>query len=189
MPVLMLPDLAEIKQRRIAAGLTQSRLANLSSVSQSLIAKIESGNIEPSYAKAKRLFDCLQQLHARQEKQAKDIMTRDVVGIDAKESLRRAIRVLEKRGFSQLPVLAKGKPMGSMTEKSVLAKINSSPGIDIGKAKADDAMEEALPTIQPNTPESVVRQLLNFNAAVLVVKKGRIAGIITKSDLLKQMIK
>lgn len=185
----MLPDLREIKPRRTAAGLTQNQLSDLSGVSQSLIAKIEAGNIEPSYGKAKRLFDCLEQLHAKQERLAKDIMTKPVVFVEAKESLKKAIKALEKHGFSQLPVLSKGKQLGSISEKSVLAKINSSPGIDVEKALAEEAIEESLPTIQPNTPVSVVRQLLNFNAAVLVVKKGRITGIVTKSNLLEEMIK
>ena len=185
----MLPDLGEIKARRISAGLTQSRLASLSGVSQSLIAKIESGNIEPSYGRAKRLLDCLAQLNAKKEKQAKDIMTMPVMLVNAEESLKKAIKELEKHGLSQLPVVSGEKQIGSISEKSILAKINSEKGIDVEKAKADEAMEEALPTIQPSTPESVVRQLLNFNAAVLVVEKGRIAGIITKSNLLEQMLK
>ncbi|MBN2067027.1 MAG: CBS domain-containing protein [Candidatus Diapherotrites archaeon] len=185
----MLPDLREIKQRRVAAGLTQSSLSEISSVSQSLIAKIEAGKIEPSYAKAKRLFDCLTQLHAKQEKLVKDAMTRPVVSVEESESLKSAIRALEKHGLSQLPVLSKEKPVGSITERGILGKINSSPGLEIERARVEEAMEEALPTIQENTPVSVASQLLSFNSAVLVVKKGKIAGILTKSDLLKQMIK
>ncbi len=185
----MLPDLKEIKAKRVSAGLTQSQLAQLSSVSQSLIAKIEAGSIQPSYAKAKRLFDCLTQMHAKQEKPASQLMSKPVVFVEAEESLKKAIKALEKHGLSQLPVLSKGKQLGSVSEKSILAKINLGRGIDVEKARAEEAMEEALPTIQPNTPESVVRQLLSFNPAVLVVKNGRIAGIITKSDLLKEMIK
>ena len=185
----MLPDLKEIKSRRIGAGLTQSQLAKLSQVSQSLIAKIEAGNTEPSYPKAKRLFDCLEQLHAKHEKQAEEIMTKPVLFVRAEDSLKKAIKELERHGLSQLPVLKEGKQVGSISEKSILAGINSGRGLDIGGAKAEEAMEEALPTIQANTPESVVRQLLNFSPAILVVKKGRIAGIITKSNLLKQMLK
>jgi predicted transcriptional regulator len=184
----MLPDLREIKSKRLNAGLTQSQLASQSGVSQSLIAKIEAGSIEPSYGRAKKLFDCLNQLHAKQEKTAKELMTGPVAFVEGDDSLKKAIKALERHGFSQLPVLSKGKPVGSISEKSILAKINSEK-VDIEKAKAEDAMEEALPSIQPQTPESVVRQLLAFSPAVLVVKKGRIAGIITKSDLLKQMIK
>ncbi len=185
----MLPDLREIKARRIAAGLTQSRLSELSGVSQSLIAKIEAEKIEPSYAKVKRLFDCLAQMHAQHEKQAKDIMTKPVVSVESNDYLRQAIKLLERHGLSQLPVLSKGKAVGCISEKSVLAKINNAPGIDVEKAHAGEAMEEALPTIQPNTPVSAASQLLGFNSAVLVARKGKIIGIITKSDLLKQMIK
>jgi len=185
----MLPNLREIKAKRLIAGLTQSQLASKSSVSQSLIAKIEAGSIEPSYGRAKRLFDCLEQLHAEKEKTAKELMTKPIVAVEADETLKKAIRSLEKHGLSQLPVLSKGKPIGSISEKSVLAKINSKPGLEVEKARAEEAMEEALPTIQPNTPESVVRQLLGFNPAVMVVKKGKIIGIITKSNLLEQMIK
>jgi predicted transcriptional regulator len=185
----MLPDLREIKARRISAGLTQSQLASLSNVSQSLIAKIEAGNIEPSYAKAKRLFDCLNQISAKKGKTAKDLMTRPVASVEAKEALKRAIKALEKHGFSQVPVLSKGKPVGSISEKGILGRINSEPGFDAEKARVVDLLEEALPTIQPNMPETAVKQLLNFSNAVLVVEKGRISGIITKSDLLKQMLK
>jgi len=185
----MLPDLREIKAKRVAAGLTQSQLAKLSNVSQSLIAKIESGNIEPSYGKAKRLFDCLRQLQAQHEQTAKNLMSKPVAFVAATDSLKKAIKTLEKHGFSQLPVLDKSQQVGSISEKSILARINSSPGINVEKAVAEEAIEESLPSIQPNTPESVVRQLLNFNTAVLVAKKGKIAGIITKSNLLEQMIK
>ena len=185
----MLPDLKEIKSRRVGAGLTQSQLAKLSGVSQSLIAKIEAGNIEPSYLKAKRLFDCLKQLHAKQEKQAQEIMTRPVLFVRADDNLKKAIKELERHGLSQLPVLKEGKQLGSISEKSILAKINSNKTIDVDKSRAEEAIEESLPTIQATTPESVVRQLLSFNPAILVVKKGKITGIITKSDLLKQMLK
>ncbi len=185
----MLPALREIKQRRLIAGLTQSKLSELSGVSQSLIAKIEAGNIEPSYSKAKRLFDCLTQLHAKQEKQVKEIMTKPVVSVEADENLKKGIKALEKHGLSQLPVLSRGKPIGCLTEKSALVKINSTPGIEIEKTSVEEAMEEALPTIQPNMPVSVAKQLLGFNAAVLVMRKGKVAGIVTKSDLLQQMIK
>ena len=136
----MLPDLREIKPRRVSAGLTQNRLSDLSGVSQSLIAKIEAGNTEPSYAKAKKLFDCLEQLHAKQERQAKDIMTKAVVFVKADETLKKAIRVLEKHGLSQLPVLSEEKQVGSISEKSILAKINKVIAVDKKSGEGDDRL-------------------------------------------------
>jgi predicted transcriptional regulator len=40
-------------------GLTQGQLAKIAGVSQSFIAKIESGKIDPSYSKVKTIFDVL----------------------------------------------------------------------------------------------------------------------------------
>ena len=55
----MLPKLEEIGRRRRLLALSQKQLANLSGVSQSMIAKIESGRISPSYLKTKAIFDIL----------------------------------------------------------------------------------------------------------------------------------
>jgi len=82
-------------------------------------------------------------------------MTKPVMFVKADENLKKAIKELEKYGLSQLPVISNGKQLGSISERSILLKINKSPGIDIEKTKAEEVMEEALPTIQPNTPLSV----------------------------------
>ena len=47
----MLENLDQIKIIRKKHGLNQKELADRADVSQSLIAKIESGNIEPSFNK------------------------------------------------------------------------------------------------------------------------------------------
>ena len=52
----MLPTLEIIPDRRRKLGLTQSQLASLAGVSQSYIAKLEAGKIEPSYIKIKSIF-------------------------------------------------------------------------------------------------------------------------------------
>ena len=53
-------DLSELRILRKKIGLTQSELAKQASVSQSLIAKIESKKIDPSYTNAKKIFETLQ---------------------------------------------------------------------------------------------------------------------------------
>ena len=57
----MLYELTRIKQMRRNLELTQTELAKLSGVSQSLIAKIERGNIEPSYTIARKIFAVLEE--------------------------------------------------------------------------------------------------------------------------------
>ena len=46
----MFPNISEIKKRRKKLEITQTQLAVHANVSQSMIAKIESNMIEPSYA-------------------------------------------------------------------------------------------------------------------------------------------
>ena len=67
-------DLTLIKELRKRLGMTQHRLARLSGVSQSLIAKIESGRVDPAYSKAKSIISALQREQFSSEKKAKDIM-------------------------------------------------------------------------------------------------------------------
>ena len=52
-------ELNDIARLRKQLGLTQPELAQLSGVSQSLIAKLEAGKIEPSYTKVKSIIDTL----------------------------------------------------------------------------------------------------------------------------------
>ncbi|MCK4496763.1 MAG: helix-turn-helix domain-containing protein, partial [Candidatus Aenigmarchaeota archaeon] len=50
----MLPEIKSIKNRRKLLGLTQKDLAKQAGVSQSFIAKMESGRINPSYNHVKQ---------------------------------------------------------------------------------------------------------------------------------------
>jgi predicted transcriptional regulator len=51
-----------------------------------------------------------------------------------------------------------------------------------------EVMEEALPQIQPNSPFKMLAGILEHSPAVLVTEKGRIKGIVSKSDLLKSVL-
>jgi predicted transcriptional regulator len=46
-------------------------------------------------------------------------------------------------------------------------------------------MEEAFPQVGEDAPLSLLSSLLQVYSAVLISKKGKVAGIITKADLLK----
>ncbi len=58
----MLPPIEEIANKRRLLGLKQAQLAKAAGVSQSLIAKLESGKIDSSYMKVKTIFDTLERL-------------------------------------------------------------------------------------------------------------------------------
>ena len=67
-------ELEEIKKIRKKIGMTQTELANRSGVSQSLIAKIESGRIDPTYTKTQKIFAALSDLEKKEEIKAGQIM-------------------------------------------------------------------------------------------------------------------
>ena len=63
----------EIPKLRKQLGVTQAELAGLAGVSQALIAKIESGRIDPSFSKAKALSETLLGLQRKSTKKTKEI--------------------------------------------------------------------------------------------------------------------
>ncbi|MEW6295037.1 MAG: CBS domain-containing protein [Candidatus Diapherotrites archaeon] len=172
--------------KRLRLGLTQQELSRLSSVSQSLIAKIEKGTTIPSYDNAKRLFEALSKLHEQKSLAAKDAMTKKIVFVGENDSVDKAIALIEKHGFSQLPVLKDGKSVGSVTEELLLKKMNSFKGHE-SKLKVKEIMAESMPIVQPNTPFNAVSVLLNYSNGVLVQFKGKVKGIITRTDVLKSL--
>jgi len=182
----MLPELKELKLKRLRLGLTQQGLSKLSGVSQSLIAKIEKGKTIPSYDNAKRLFEALSRLHGQKSLAAKDAMTKRIVFVRENDSVDKAIALIERHGFSQLPVLKDGKSVGSVTEEILLKKMNSFKRA-FPKLKVKEIMAESMPIIQPNTPLNAVSVLLNYSSGVLVQFKGRVQGIITRTDILKSL--
>ena len=71
----MLPELDDFQKRRKLLKLTQKQLAKQAGVSQSLIAKMESKRIEPSYNKVKMID---QALDGEEQKQTTSVRAEDV---------------------------------------------------------------------------------------------------------------
>jgi predicted transcriptional regulator len=182
----MLPELLEIPKRRRSLGLTQNQLAHLVGVSQSMIAKIEAQSINPSYDKAKRIFDVMEQLERSVETKGKEIATRRIVGVRPQDNVMKAARIMRQAGFSQLPVIDKGRSIGSVSEKSVLAQIIEGQSIaDISNKAVLEIMEEAFPLVDEESSLGLLSALLRFSPAVLLTREGKLTGILTKADLLK----
>jgi predicted transcriptional regulator len=182
----MLPEIEEIGRRRKNLGLTQKNLAVLCGISQSLIAKIESKKVNPSYNVAKKIFDCLESLERKNRVTAEQILTKKIVYIRKNERVSKAIRLMRKYGYSQLPVFNGKAFIGSISEKTILNHISKGEKLsELLSKKVEDIMEEAFPIVNEKEPLTSILALLQNNHAVLVSKKGRVVGIITKADLLK----
>ncbi|MFH1403560.1 MAG: CBS domain-containing protein [Candidatus Altiarchaeota archaeon] len=184
-----LPGLSEVKKQRKRLSLTQSELAEKSGISQSLIARIESGTVDPRYSNIVKIFDTLGELTERQkggEVLAKDIMTRDVVMVDALNTIESVAEKMKHYGVSQVPVIDDDKIVGSISERAILGQI--SKGVDaknFSREPAKSYMEDGFPTVSPETPLNTISAILENNTAVVVQNKGNTIGIITNADMLK----
>ncbi|MBS7608205.1 CBS domain-containing protein [Candidatus Bathyarchaeota archaeon] len=182
----MLPLLDEIARKRKLLGLTQKQLAKIAGVSQSFIAKIESGKIDPAYSKVKAIFDVLEKLELGKNHTAKEIFHKGVVGVQKNDKVAKAISLMMEHGFSQLPVFNGEKCVGCISEKTILSQVTATKDLpQVAQKTVEEIMEEAPPQIDENAPLPLISSLLSVYPAVLVTKKGKVIGIITKADLFK----
>ena len=136
----MLEDLNEIKRIRKKHGLNQKELAEKADVSQSLIAKIESGKIEPSFSNAKKIFQALEELREKEELKAKNLMNKKIVFAKANDKVKDIIQVMKKKSISQIPVMNKNNICGLLTEGLILRKIAANPEA-INQLTVEEIME------------------------------------------------
>ena len=183
----MLPELEEIKKKRKLFGMTQADLAAECGVSQSLIAKLESGKIVPAYGKAKKIFDTLESMQKHSGLKAREIMSRAVVYAEENEAVSEVIGKMSKNGFSQMPVMKKGANTGTISERALLRAVKE--GKDISKLRAKDIMDGAMPSVNDDSPSELISSMLEYAPAVIVKKEGAVEGIITKADLLKAAVR
>jgi predicted transcriptional regulator len=177
-------EIEEIKRRRKKLGITQKKLAELVGVSQPLIARIESGDIDPKLSLIKRIFEVLESLEGKKV-DARSVMNPEVMYATPDQSLREVIEVMLKYGISQMPVVELGRVLGTITESSIV-KIILNKGIEsTERMKVKDCMDVPLPIITGDESMEYICKMLINNPAVIVVENGEMKGIITKHDIMK----
>ena len=185
----MLPSLEEVAKKRRMLDLTQKELARLAGVSQSLIAKLESKKIDPSYTKVKAIFDVLERLEIKTEVHAKEVLHQGVVGVQKSDLVSKAVRLMTDHGYSQLPVFDGEHAVGSVSEKTILGQVLAGKDLtQVSMLAVGDVMEEAFPQVGEEAPLSLISGLLQVYPAVLISTKGKVVGIVTKADLLKMLL-
>ncbi len=182
----MLPELKEIRERRVRLRMSQRDLARNLGVSQSLIAKIERNKVSPSYSLVRKVFSYLDSLHTANAGRAVDISSKPVAFVQSEDAVQKAVRILQTTGYKQLPVREGDVWAGCVYERTISRHLmeNKDPRSVLRK-QVGGIMDEALPLAAEDTPIMALIPLLQQAQAVLVTKKGRVTGIITNADLLK----
>jgi len=182
------PDVSEIRRIRKSLDLTQMELSEASGISQSAIAKIESGTVTASYASVVRLFETLDDFKNAKNTSVKamDVASRSVTTVQIDQTVLDASQIMQDTGYSQLPVLNGEAPVGSISEKSIFRLLEG--GVTRAQLRSmpvSEVMGDTFPVISYDTPISAITGLIYDMNAVLVLKTGRIVGMITNADLLK----
>ena len=179
-------DIQEIKSIRKKLGLTQGELANIAGVSQSLIAKIESGLIDPAYSKATKIFNAIDSVNNKKSMKVESIIVRKIISLSPDETLKSAIEKMKKYEISQTPVIDDNRVLGLISEGILLDAIIKT---NDPNAKVSEVMSEPPPIVSISADLDAACYLLRYYPLVLVSDKGRYVGILTKADLLRTMLR
>jgi len=114
---------------------------------------------------------------------AKDIMSTPVRTIDIDSSLEEAKNIMLRFNFSGLPVTKNGKIIGIIT-RSEISKVEL---LGLTNFKVKDFMIEKFIFVTPDTSlEDIEKIMVEKNIGrIPVVVKGKVVGIITRSDILR----
>ena len=167
-----------LKRLRLDAELTQRKLAELVGVSQAHISKIESERVDPRLSTVNKI---LQILAEGERKNCRDVMTKRVVFVKPSDKIVKVSELMMKHAISQLPVIENKRVIGTVTEESIIRNLSST----IADERVENVMRPPLPSVPEETSVNMIKPLLEDHPGVLVIKKGDIVGIITRSDLLK----
>jgi len=176
-------DIKDIKRIRLQSGLTQSELASKAGVSQSLIAKVESGSMDPSYSNIKKIFSTLDSLKSRSEPTAKDLMQKHIITLTSNTSIKTAIDKMKRNAISQIPVIDDDQIVGLVTESDLLDILSSGKNV----STVSQIMKDAPPIVSETAGAKIIINLLKFYTIVIVVDKGKFKGVIAKADILEKM--
>lgn len=105
-----------------------------------------------------------------------------LVWVSPSDKLADALAKMNELGLTQIPVLEEGRPVGSLRENRVLAKVVRNR--ELLEASVSDVMEVSFPTVDVDASSNEVTRRLQTSPAVLVEEYGRIVGIITRHDVL-----
>lgn len=181
---MQLPTPEELKQKRTELGLTQSDLAKRAGVSQPLIARIESGDVDPRLSTLKKIIDVFEEVE-KEDIQVGNIMNTNVISAAPEEHIDVAVQIMEKNNISQIPVISKGVPVGSISEEMVVRSLADKKKNTVSHMMIKEMMGDSFPTVSPNSDIKMVSHMLERNPAVLVLEMGRVVGVVTKHDVMK----
>ena len=175
----------QLKKIRTQLGYTQAALARAAGVSQSIVAKIEAGAVDPTFNTLSAISQALRATTTKQSKKAADVMSSPVVGAQAEDTIKRCAELMKRRGYSQLPVFNGERMIGTITDSHIVTLLSEAgdPRVLLND-KVGNHILPVFAVVGRDTPVDALYSLFRYLPAVLVGTGDKAEGIITKIDLL-----
>ena len=178
-----IPTPAELREKRLKMGLKQADVARMAGISQSMVARIEAGSVDPRVSTLGRIVEVLRAAESSAVTAA-DVMNTPVLSVAPDDPVNRAVEIMGKNGISQLPVLENAVPIGCISESAIMNAMEGGGLHQTHWKLVQDYMEPGFPTVPPTASIDTVVHLLHHSHAVIVIEKGKVQGVITKHDLI-----
>jgi predicted transcriptional regulator len=182
---VQLIDPKQLKRIRMQLGYTQAGLAEAAGVSQSIVAKVEAGTVDPTFKTLRAISTALNSRIANAGKKAADVMSSPVIGVNSDAKLSECVAIMKKNAFSQMPVFLGGRMVGTITEGRILDLLATAPDpAKVLNQLVRDHVQPVFAVVGKDTPLEALFSLFGYLPAVLVVSGEKVLGIITKIDML-----
>ncbi|MDE1858209.1 MAG: CBS domain-containing protein [Thaumarchaeota archaeon] len=175
----------QLKKIRVQMGYTQGRLAKAAGVSQSIVAKIEAGSVDPTYSTLAAISKALSAGNRGRVRTAADVMSSPVVGVQEEATIRECAALMKKKGFSQVPVFSGERMVGTLTDSHAMDLLAAAAEPQkVLDERVKEHVEPVFAVVGKDTPVDALFSLFKYLPAVLVESDEKIQGIITKIDLM-----
>jgi len=116
-----------------------------------------------------------------------DIMSRDVFTTTAETPMIQAAKIMGEQHIGSLIVIKFGTPVAIVTERDLLTKVLAG-GLDLETTLVEQVMSYPLIKICPTLEiREAARAMIHKKGRLVVFECGELAGIITASDLIREM--
>jgi cystathionine beta-synthase len=110
-----------------------------------------------------------------------------VVSVAPAAAVRQALTLMNTWGVSQIPVLENGQSVGGLIEGTLMTRALAQPALL--DRPVSEVMDPPFPEVEATTPtDRVGAMLTRENPAALVRREGKLVGIVSRYDVLQQLI-
>ncbi|HEX6617350.1 MAG TPA: pyridoxal-phosphate dependent enzyme [Gemmatimonadales bacterium] len=110
-----------------------------------------------------------------------------LVSVPPAAAVRQALNLMSTWGVSQIPVVEDGDSVGGLIEGTLMARALAQPALLDQPVR--EVMEPPFPEVESTTPTDRVGPMLTRESpAALVRKDGKLIGIVSRYDVLQQLI-